>query len=138
MKRNLLVATAAVVITIAAVVIVVLVSTRGPHGAASPQAAVDAYVSALRDNDSGRLKDLADPDHDPSQEIKNRLTQLGGDSLSSVSTSIGSTESDFTKPVYLTGVLNGQPYTDTLWLYRHGSRWFIALGPHRHPHPKGT
>ena len=127
-----------VAIALAVIVAVVVFVTRGPHGTASPQAAANAYLTALRASDAGRLRDIADPDHDSSREIPDRLAELGGDRLSSVTTSIDPTESDVIRAADFTGLLNGQPYTDVLWLYRHSDRWFVALGPHRHPHPKQT
>ncbi len=130
--------TAAILIAIAATAAIIMFATRGPHGTESPEATANAYVSALRNNDSSRLKDIADPDHDAAQEIKSRLAQLGGNRLSSTTISIGSTESAATKPAQITGILDGQPYTDELWLNRHGNRWFVALGPNRNAHPKGT
>ncbi|MDG6107273.1 hypothetical protein Daura_31100 [Dactylosporangium aurantiacum] len=53
-------------------------------------------------------------------------------------TAIGATESDSQRPVDITGTVEGSPYSDRLWLYRHDGRWFIALGPNRNAQPKGT
>ena len=130
--------TVAAVIAIAIVAGIIMFVTRGPNGAESPGATADAYLSALRDDDAKALEEIADPDHESAQEIKNRLARLGGDKLSGATFSIGSTESDANKPVQITGILDGQPYSETLWLYRHGKRWFVALGPQRNAHPKGT
>jgi hypothetical protein len=52
--------------------------------------------------------------------------------------SIGTTESAATRPADLAGTVEGAPCAERLWLYRHGARWFVALGPSRNAHPKGT
>ncbi|MEU7873909.1 hypothetical protein [Dactylosporangium sp. NPDC049140] len=111
--------------------VIVLVLHRGPGGAASPQAAVAGYVAALGAGDRGRLEDIADPDHDASTEIPDRLRRLGSGRLVVTGTAIGTTESDHLRPVDITGTVEGSPYSERLWLYRHDDRWFIALGPHR-------
>src|SRR4051794_271864 len=113
MKRVWILTVAAVAV-IAVVAGIIMFVTRGPHGAESPEATANAYISALRDNDAKALKDIADPDHKSAQEIKNRLAQFGGDKLSGVTFSIGSTESDANKSVQITGTLDGQPYSEKL------------------------
>jgi hypothetical protein len=119
----------------------VLLLDRGPHGAPSPQALVDGYLDALRGNDRGALADLADPDHDAAADIPARLRALGAGRLVVTSTTIGHTESDALTPVDIDGILDGRPYHDALWLYRHGQRWYVGLGPSRragHPKPTGA
>ncbi|MGI5241399.1 hypothetical protein [Dactylosporangium sp. CA-139066] len=128
----------AVIGALAIVGVIVFVLQRGPDGAASPESAVSDYVAALKANDRGRLENIADPDHDASTEIPARLRQLGAGRLVVTGTAIGTTESDSQRPVDITGTVEGSPYSDRLWLYRHDGRWFIALGPNRNAHPKGT
>ncbi len=138
MRRGWRRAGALVVAAGALVVGAVLLLDRGPPGAASQQALVDAYLGALRDDDRGALADLADPDHDAADEIPKRLRALGGGRLVVARTSIGHTESDALASADVDGTVAGQPYHDVLWLYRHGHRWYVALGPSRDAHPKPT
>ncbi|MFG2042003.1 hypothetical protein [Dactylosporangium sp. NPDC048998] len=137
MSRKLLLVVAGIVV-LAAIGVTVYLVRRGPDGAASPESAVSEYVAALKAHDRGRLENIADPDHDAGGEISNRLEQFGDNKLMVTSTSIGDTESDATKRVDVVGTVNGAPFTEQLWLYRHDHRWFVALGPNRNAHPKET
>lgn len=114
----------------------VLTGCGSEGGQPTPQAAITEYISALKAGDSGRLSKLADPNYDSSGEIKRRLQNLGNGRLIVVRTEIHDTESDHTKSVTVQGTLNGAPYSDDLWLYRSGDRWYVALGPNRNSHPK--
>lgn len=109
----------------------------GPDGATSPELAVSGYVAAVKADDRDGLANLADPDHDSNTEITNRLRRYGG-RLAVTGVSIGSTESDSAKPADLAGTVDGAPYHERLWLYRHDDRWFVALGPDKNAHPKRT
>lgn len=42
---------------------------------------------------------------------------------------IDDTEADHVKSVTITGTLDGAPFSEKLWLYRHDDRWYVALGP---------
>src|SRR4051794_39989260 len=101
----------------AGAIVLVVVLHRGPGGAASPESAVAGYVAALDANDRGRLADIADPDHDGSTEIPDRLRRLGSGRLVVTGTAIGTTESDSQRPVDITGTVQGSPYSERLWLY---------------------
>lgn len=119
-------------IALAAVLgLVYLVVPHAPKGAGSPESVVADYVSALREDDRDRLENIADPGHDASTEIPDRLRRLGAGKLTVTSTTIGTTESDSQKPVDIVGTAGGAPYREQLWLYRRDGRWFIALGPVR-------
>jgi hypothetical protein len=137
MNRKLLLVAFGTIALIAAGAIFFL-SPRGPAGADSPESAVTEYVSALQEHDPGRLAEIADPDHDATREIPARMRHFGSDELAVASTSISGTESDATKRADLAGTVNGASFTDQLWLYRRDDRWYVALGPNRNAHPKGT
>ncbi|MET7402228.1 hypothetical protein ABZS66_52985 [Dactylosporangium sp. NPDC005572] len=138
MNRRVPLIAAAAVLLAGLVGLAVALARADPGGAADPQAAVAGYVEALAAGDRGRLERLADPEHDAAAEITDRLQRLGAGRLVVTGVSIGSTESAAVRPADLTGLLDGAPFIDRIWLYRHDGRWFVALGPHRYAHPKGT
>ncbi len=119
------------VVLVAVLGVVYLVVPHAPEGAGSPESVVADYVAALRDNDRDRLEDIADPGHDASTEITDRLRRLGGGKLTVTGTAIGTTESDSQRPVDIVGTTGGAPFSEQLWLFRRDDRWFIALGPVR-------
>lgn len=110
----------------------------GPGGAASPEAAVADYVTALHDRDRGKLADIAAPDTDSSAEISRRLSELGGGRLVVSDRRFDTTTSDAEVRATLSGQLDGSPYSDVIWLRRIDDAWFVALGPHRNSNPKGA
>lgn len=124
---------------VAAVVLAGLLAACGSTGgSATPDAAAAEYVAALKAADSGRLERLADPDNDAKDEIVQRLRRLGGGRLVVERATVGDTESDHEKSVTFTGTLDGSPFSEQLWLHRHDDRWYLALGPNKNAHPKGT
>ncbi|MFB9236308.1 hypothetical protein ACFFWC_12230 [Plantactinospora siamensis] len=137
MSRRVVLTAAGVLVVVVAAVAVYL-GTRGPRGAATPAAAVSAYTSGLAADDRHQLEQVADPDHDSRAEISARLSRFGGGKLQVTRTAFADTESDHTKSVQITGTVSGSDYVETLWLYRHDDRWFVALGPNKNAHPKGT
>lgn len=137
-RRILLFATAGVVVIAAVVVTLSLTVFRGPSGAPTPEAALGEYLAALDSGDRSRMEAIADPEHDTATEITRRLRELGGGRLTVKSTSVNRTEADHEMAATITGKLSGAPYTDTVWLDRHGDRWYVAIGPNRNAHPKGT
>jgi hypothetical protein len=137
MSRRNLVLVAAVVAVAVAVAVALLVG-RQQGGQPTPQRAVAEYLAALRARDGGRMNRVAEPGHDASREIPDRVRRLGGGRFVVVSTQISDTASDHEKNATLTGTVAGAPYVDSVWLDRHGSRWYVVLGPNRNAHPKGT
>ncbi len=125
MKRRGLVIGAAVVV----VAVIIGAAHRGPVGQPSPDAAVNEYVAALGVSDRDRLRHLADPDHSANAEIDARIQRLGAGRLQVTKTDIGGTADSALRPATLTGKLDGAPYSDTLQLSRHGTKWYVILGP---------
>ncbi len=110
--------------------------TRGSRGAASPEAAVTGYVAALAADDKEKLARLADPDPRNADEITERLRKFGAGKLTVSDTSFQKTESDHMVRATITGTVAGRAVKDTLWLRRHGDRWFLSLGPGKEGHPR--
>ena len=117
---------------------VLLLGLAAPGGAASPEAAVADYVTALHDRNREKLADIADPDTDSSAEISRRITELGGGRLVVSDRRFDTTASDAEVRATLSGQLNGSPYSDVIWLRRIDDAWFVALGPHQNSTPKGA
>ncbi len=65
------------------------------------------------------------------------IQRLGHGRLLVTATAINSTAADAMKSATLTGTLNHALYTDTIWLHRHGTRWYVAIGPNRKSSRKG-
>ncbi|MGC5290783.1 hypothetical protein [Micromonospora sp. DT231] len=138
MTRKALILTLAVVATCLVVGLVVGVRSRGPDGAASPEAVVADYVTALRDKDRGRLADIANPENDSAAEINRRISALGGDRLVLSDWRFDRTASAAEVRVTLSGQLDASPYSDVIWLRRVDGAWFVALGAPQNSNPKGT
>ncbi|MBF9128865.1 hypothetical protein I0C86_07690 [Plantactinospora sp. S1510] len=128
----------AVVATCLVVGLVVYARSSGPDGAASPEAVVADYVTALRDKNCGRLADIADPENDSATEINRRISELGGDRLVISDRRFDETASAAEVRVTLSGQSDASPYSDVIWLRRIDDAWFVALGPHQNSNPKGT
>jgi hypothetical protein len=138
MTRRTLISAFAVVATCLVVGVGVCVRSGGPDGAASPEAVVADYVTALRDKDRGKLADLADPENDSAAEVNRRISELGGDRLVISDRRFDGTASAAEVRVTLSGQLDASPYADVIWLRRVDGGWFVALGPHQDSNPKGT
>lgn len=136
-RRRLVVAGIVGVVAALALVVGVALARRGPHGAASPDAVVARYVSALQVGDRTKLADIADPDYRSERELDPLIQRLGHGRFTVTGTAINSTAADAMKSATLTGALNDEPFADTIWLHRHGTRWYVAIGPNRNSTPKG-
>ncbi|TXK35275.1 hypothetical protein [Nonomuraea sp. C10] len=107
--------------------------TEAPGGAASPRAAVDAYVTGLNQHDAQRLALLAPIGNDPAADIQRRLETHGGRQIRLENVDISSEISPKMATARLVGRgISGQ-YQETLVLTRQDQRWYVALGAHPHP-----
>ncbi|MEH0930987.1 hypothetical protein [Micromonospora sp. CPCC 205558] len=127
MRRQRWVLVGGIFAACAVIVTVLFLRFAAPGGAASPEAAVADYVTALHDRDRGKLADLADPGTDSSAEISRRLTELGGGRLVVSDRRFDTTASDAEVRATISGRLDGSPYSDVIWLRRIDDAWFVAL-----------
>jgi hypothetical protein len=106
---------------------------EAPGGAASPRAAVDAYVLGLNQHDAQRLALLAPIGNDPAADIRRRLETHGGQQIRLENVDISSEISPKMATAGLVGRSTSGRYHETLVLTRQERRWYVALGAHPHP-----
>ncbi|MFI7452799.1 hypothetical protein ACIBQX_35305 [Nonomuraea sp. NPDC049714] len=104
-----------------------------PGGAASPRAAVDAYVLGLNQNDADGLALLAPIGNDPAADIRRRLEAYGGRRIRLENVDISREISPEVATARLVGRGTSGRYRETLVLTRQERRWYVALGEHPHP-----
>ncbi|MEV0594407.1 hypothetical protein [Nonomuraea cavernae] len=108
-------------------------TAEAPGGAASPRAAVDAYVLGLNQHDAQGLALLAPIGNDPAADIRRRLETYGGRQIRLENVDISSEISPEMATARLVGRGTSGHYHETLVLTRQDRRWHVALGAHPSP-----
>ncbi|WP_283133179.1 hypothetical protein [Rhizohabitans arisaemae] len=103
------------------------------NGADTPRDVVDAYVTALNEEDTEALNRLIPPGNNADAEIEELLKAHGGKEITLSEAAI--TSEDFRKvaTARLSGVGTAGSYSETLTITQNGDRWYVALG--RNPDP---
>ncbi|MFF3442896.1 hypothetical protein [Streptosporangium sp. NPDC002721] len=107
-----------------------------PGGAASPRAAVDAYVRGLNARDANGLARLAPVGNDATDEIRQRLVADGGQAIRLYDVVMRSDISPDVVNAHVAGHSTAGRYDETFVVTLNEGRWYIALGSH--PNPKKT
>lgn len=101
----------------------------GPSVSVSPEAVVEAYITALNDRDRAAVEDLIEPEHTARNMVAEQLIDdRGGRHVSVANIMVQQHFGPYHATAQVTGTDAEGLYQEQLYLSRRGDRWYLTMG----------